>query len=406
MSKLTPEGIVTEIDDTWIDGISVTEGNASLKSLIDSVDARTGVSNIQFNLDNTDTPGEGEVIWDAEEGAMSTGMPGGEVSLSNGMEMFLPRRVKNTSGSDMKNGQYVYISGGTGVNAIISLAKADVAATSESTIAMLTEDIDNNQFGYATTFGIVRGSAEQPIDTSSLSPGDPIYLSADTAGAFTGTMPEHPNYLVVSGYVFRSHATEGWVVVKIDPPICACKVAGGDNAVYEDLQVGISNIRIPPSNAPTERLYDGGIVGGVEFPFLGFDVNDYLFFDLQTPHSMLLESVFDSHIHYTTPTDGTGDKFNFQIDVIACPISGTWAVPTGSPFTSEKTMDSDDSNTQKYFSVADIPGVNTGISTLYKCKLTRISASSDEYSGEVYVSFLDSHFLRDSLGSRNETSKG
>jgi hypothetical protein len=314
--------------------------------------------------------------------------------------------VKNSTGADMSNGDLVYISGGSGVNVNVTLAKGDASATAEPTIAMLTEDIPNNGQGWATAFGLVRGSTAQPIDTSSYSVGDVLYLSAATAGAWTDTMPAHPNYSSRIGTVFRSHATEGVIFVNIEEPICARKIAGGEDAVWDDVQVGISNIRIPPSSAPTERLYAAGIGSGVTFPFLGFAVNDYLYFDIQTPHSMLISSVLDSHIHYTTPSDGTGSRFRFQLDVIASPINGTWAVPTGSPFTSEKVMGADDSTSQQYFEIAEIPAVNTTVSTLYKCKLTRIAATQDEYGAEVYVSFLDSHYQKDSLGSRNETSKG
>ena len=361
---------------------------------------------LQFNTDNTSAPEEGEVCWIPEEGTLGVGMPGGNVTLNSGMETFIPRRVENKTGADMSNGDLIYISGGTGVNVRVALAQADTSATAETTIAMLTEDIDDNGKGYATTFGLVRGDATQPIDTSSWAPGTILYLSAATAGGVTDTLPEHPNYVVRIGQVFRQHATEGAILVNIEEPVCPCRVAGGDDAVWDDLQVGISNIRIPASNAPTERLYNGGIAGGVTFPFLGFAVGDYLYFDMQSPHSMLIQSVLDSHIHYTTPTDGTGSRFQFQLDVIACPVSGTWAAPTGSPFTSERLMDSDDSTSQMYFDIATIPAVNTSVSTLYKCKLTRIAATQDEYGGEVYVSFLDSHYKVDSLGSRQEFTKG
>ena len=358
-----------------------------------------------YDLTNTTTPTEGQTNWNSTDGALQTGLAGGNVVLQHGMEVVVPRRVKNTSGADIANGDLVYITGGSGNNAYIAKADASTHATSCGTIAMATEDIDDNAFGWCTTFGLVRGSEAQPIDTSSYSAGDVLFLST-TAGAFTDTMPVHPNYVVRCGFVFRSHATEGVILVRIDDATSATCIAGGDTIVYDDIQVGISNIRIPPSSAPTERLYNGGIGGGVTFPFLGFAVNDYLYFDMQTPHSALINSILESHIHYTTPGNGTGDKFKFQLDLIACPIGGNWAVPTGSPFTAERTMDSDDSNSQMYFDIADIPAVNSTVSTLYKCKLTRIAASADEYAGEVYVSFLDGHYQKDSLGSRNETSKG
>jgi len=175
--------------------------------------------------------------------------------------------------------------------------------------------------------------------------------------------------------------------------------------VYEDLQVSISNVRVPASNAPTERLYNHGIGGGVTFPVLGFAVGDYFYFDLQTSHSMKLSTILDNHFHYMTPTDGTGDRFKFQLDLIAAPIDGNWAVPTGSPFTTEVTMAADLSNSHKIEEIADIPAVNTTVSTLYKCKFTRIAASADEYAGEVYIEFNDSHYQKNTMGSRVEDSK-
>lgn len=176
---------------------------------------------------------------------------------------------------------------------------------------------------------------------------------------------------------------------------------------FDDLQVSISNVRIPTSSAPTERLYNHGIGGGVTFPVLGFAVNDYLYFDVQSTHSMELNSILDHHIHYMTPTDGSGtpDRFKFRLDVIAAPINGNWAVPTGSPFTVEHIIAASYVNAHKLLDVANIPAVNTTVSTLYKCKLTRVAAAANEYAGEVYVEFTDCHFNKDSVGSRTEAAK-
>jgi len=382
-------------------GASVHDVDLLYKRLTGIVGDFDGIDYIDFDTAATPTHQEGRLHWNGEDGTLEVGMPGGTVAQQLGQEIFVPRRVKNTTASTMSNGSLVYISGGTGTNAIVSLAKADDLSTSSTTIAMLTEDVAAGGFGWATSFGLVR-----EVNTSAYSAGDQLFLSASSAGGFTDTMPTHPNTVVRIGKVFRSHATEGIVLIDIEPPITAKCVAGEGGVVWDDIQVGISNIRVPTAKAPTERLYNAGIGGGVTFPFLGFAVNDYLYFDVQTPHAMLLNSILDQHLHFTTPTDGTGSRFQFQLDVIACPIDGTWSVPTGSPFTAERTMSTDDSASQRYFEIATVPASNTTVSTLYKCKLTRIAATADEYAGEVYVSFLDGHYQKDSLGSRNETSKG
>lgn len=178
------------------------------------------------------------------------------------------------------------------------------------------------------------------------------------------------------------------------------------SVVYEDLQTSISNIRVPAANAPTERLYAFGIGGGVTFPALGFAVNDYLYFDVQTHHAMKLNTVLDNHLHFTLPnTTNIGDKWQFQLDVIAAGIDTQWAAPTGTPFSSEHTIVANDDTYHRLLDIADIPASNDTVSSIYKCKLTRIAASSDEYGSEVYVSFMDCHYQKNTMGSRQEGTK-
>lgn len=183
----------------------------------------------------------------------------------------------------------------------------------------------------------------------------------------------------------------------------------GDQAVntgYDDIPTSIATVKLPPSNAPSEVFWDHGIGSGVTFPTLGFNVGEYVYAVIQSPHAMKLQTVIDQHIHFSVPSDGTGDKFNFQIDVISACVDCAWAVPTGSPFTTETTMTDDYTGYHKLTDLADIPGVNDTVSTLYKLKLTRIAASADEYAGQVYVDFFDGHFQRDQeRGSRQEYVK-
>jgi hypothetical protein len=179
-----------------------------------------------------------------------------------------------------------------------------------------------------------------------------------------------------------------------------------DSVLYDDIQVGISNIRVPSVNNPTERLYAHGIVAGVEFPVLGFGVDDYMYFDVQTSHSMKLNTILDNHIHFTLPnTTNIGDRFQFQLDTIAAGIDVTWAVPAGSPFTSEHIIVADDDIKHRLLEIADIPAANTTVSSIYKCKLTRIDATQDEYGSEVYLQFTDCHYQKDTGGSRQEGAK-
>jgi hypothetical protein len=175
--------------------------------------------------------------------------------------------------------------------------------------------------------------------------------------------------------------------------------------VWDDLQGVPGAFPVQPLNNPTWRDYAFGIGGGATFRVLGFAVGDIQTFVFQSRHAAKLNSTCEFHLHFCTPTDGTGDRFRFQTDVIACPANGVWAAVTGSPFTSEETMAGDYSDTQRYFDLASIPAVNSGVSTLYQMKIERIAATANEYAGEVYAIFADMHMQLDAVGSRQELVK-
>ena len=174
---------------------------------------------------------------------------------------------------------------------------------------------------------------------------------------------------------------------------------------YDDLQVNLDAAKLPSSNYPADRLYAFGIAAGVEFPVLGFDIGEYIYFKMQTSHSMLINSALENHIHWTIPSNDTGAKIKFQLDVIAAGVHGAFAVPTGSPFSDEHTLVGDEADKHNLFSICEIPAVNTSVSSAYICKLTRIAATSDDYGSEVYVFFADSHYQKNSYGSRTEFTK-
>jgi len=92
----------------------------------------------------------------------------------------------------------------------MTLAKADAKATASGTIAMATEDITENQFGYFTAFGLARD-----VDTSAFTTGDQLYLSHTVAGGYTNVKPPAPYYIIKIGIVIRVHATEGSIFVSI-----------------------------------------------------------------------------------------------------------------------------------------------------------------------------------------------
>lgn len=181
-------------------------------------------------------------------------------------------------------------------------------------------------------------------------------------------------------------------------------VAGSSQIVFDDLQVSLSAAKTPPASAPTWRTYDFGL-GGPAFSVLGFAIGDYIDFYMQTSHAMKLQSTLDNHLHGTLPSNDAGKRIQLQLDVIAAGIGDQFAAVAGSPFTKEMLLAGTEANKHNYIEIADIPGVNTTVSSVYLCRLTRIAASADDYPLEVYLIYNDSHYQLDTVGSLQCDSK-
>lgn len=190
------------------DGYVVVTGDQMTGDLTFASGAGVALTDyIGFNTLFSDGHVEGRLHWNIEDGTLELDMPGGNVHLQIGQEHLI--RAKNSSGTNILNGNVVYISGGSGANALITLANADTLATAIA-IGVATEDIDDGRHGYVTTQGLVRG-----LDTSSYSPGTILWLDT-TDGLFTDTRPAQPNFGVVVGQVVRQDGSEGVVYVNID----------------------------------------------------------------------------------------------------------------------------------------------------------------------------------------------
>lgn len=125
-------------------------------------------------------------------------------------DIVLGQTSTNHTQSDMTKGQAVYIAGAQGQRVSIELAQADGEVSSSRTFGILAEDIAKNQEGVVVTQGLVSG-----FDTSALTEGQVVWLSASVAGGLTTTRPVTPNHGVFMGVVVRSHQNQGSVFVKV-----------------------------------------------------------------------------------------------------------------------------------------------------------------------------------------------
>ncbi len=210
-------GLSQDIKKVQRGAINNSRATGSINQAIDTLNALKEIykldriiSNLQYldwDLEDGWTQQEGRTGWDDDDKTLGTGLDRGSV-LQHGQENLL--RAVNQTGVTITNGQLVYVSGGVGSRAIIALADKRNAATAFTTIGMATQDIPNNATGHVVTFGLGRD-----VDTEDFPDSTILYL--DTTGLYTDTRPIAPEITVVVGIVFRSHAQEGVIGVRIIP---------------------------------------------------------------------------------------------------------------------------------------------------------------------------------------------
>jgi hypothetical protein len=204
---------------TWI-AIPNTGGGVPYTGAVANVDLGTHkikADVVQVSLNPSGTGGVGIFRWNDADGTVDLGMKGGNVTLQIGQENIV--RVVNKSGGDLSESNYqcVKISGATGQRLSIDLARADNDLNSATTIGLVTEDIDNNQEGFVTTYGrINKINTTGSLQGESWSDGDILYLSPSVAGKLTNIKPEAPQHLVTIGYVEYAHSQHGKIFVKVD----------------------------------------------------------------------------------------------------------------------------------------------------------------------------------------------
>ena len=211
--KLNDNSAPTKVMD--VDLTNITAGNTRTLTMSDYDQDLTNplFDYIDFDTSVSATCQEARLLWDDDDGTLKVGMPGGNVCLQVGQEGLV--RVRNTSGTDIKNGNLVYTTGASGQKPLIDLAD-NTDSDKIDILGMATEDIDNNANGYVALWGTVRGDTAQPINTSSYAPGTKLYLN--TAGGWTNTHPANASHAVlIIGVVVNQHASEGEINLDVHP---------------------------------------------------------------------------------------------------------------------------------------------------------------------------------------------
>jgi hypothetical protein len=162
-------------------------------------DAHNSVTTDYLDLNiNTPVPADkpGRAYWNRDDGTMDVDLYGGSV-LQVGQEIHF--YSKNTSGGLIANGTPVMFTGTVGSSGKLEfgLAVADGSVPADYMMGVATQDIADNDFGYVTSFGLVRGfnTTGSPYGET-WADGNLLYFDPAAPGTWTNVQPSAPNISV------------------------------------------------------------------------------------------------------------------------------------------------------------------------------------------------------------------
>lgn len=120
------------------------------------------------------------------------------------------------AGVAITKGQAVYVSSANGTNMIVSKASNASEATSSKTMGLAASTAALNGIIFVITEGLLTGTGGAPLDTSTATEGDPVWLGTNGNLIFgLANKPVAPAHLVFLGIVTRSSTTVGEIFVKV-----------------------------------------------------------------------------------------------------------------------------------------------------------------------------------------------
>lgn len=177
---------------------------------------------VRFDTTPTATPAVPAVMsWNDVDGTVDLRLKGNNVSLQVGQEMVA--RVVNKTGANLLESQYKAVrirkvseGGAQGQRLAVVLAQANTEFASTDMLGIVTENITNNEEGFITTFGTVRGiNTTGSLQGETWADGDILFLSPTVPGGLTKVKPSAPNHLSIVGYVEYAHQNNGKIFVHV-----------------------------------------------------------------------------------------------------------------------------------------------------------------------------------------------
>lgn len=379
-------------------------------------DAHDNVEYVDFNtLISNPAWKEGRVFYDNQENALSYYNDTDGVTINIGQEQVV--KVVNKTGAPLLNGNIVYIDGAQGNRPTAAKAVASDYDKATKTIGVITQtSIADNNAGYATTFGIVHD-----LDTSGLVVGANVWLDPATPGGFTTTKPTaHGQFLIRIGTVLSVSSTQGEILVypQIFETAFGDVVAGnysefeadgtlvayGTAQTWTDVYPSSVTVSANPTAGATFSEFSGNL-RAIEFTGSGVNSKEVQA-GFQFPHDYAEGSTIVPHLHLFIPVSGATGTIKFGCEYTWESIGSSGAVGT-STITGTLTIgQSMGPYNNRILSFGGLDGTGKGISSVFMARFFRNPADpTDTFASSVWLTSADIHYLQNTNGSRNETTK-
>lgn len=196
MSGVTDLITVSGSIDGRLDALETLNHNYT-GSFSGSFDGRGQVDYLTFNTSSAPLTAPSYSLWANTTDKTLNLQMGNNATLQIGQELYFPP-VVNKSGADLNDGDLVMINpAGVAQGNRISIVKAVGNGTypADYIVGVLTENIANNQEGFATWFGYVRDISKTHLVPSgeTWSEGQILYPHPTIAGKMTNILPTAPN---------------------------------------------------------------------------------------------------------------------------------------------------------------------------------------------------------------------
>ena len=171
-----------------------------------------------------------------------------------------------------------------------------------------------------------------------------------------------------------------------------------DNTFFDDTTVANERTQAGAGSPTYTQIVDGAYAYSLA-------IGDGVRFSMQNSHRMKTSSSLDMHVHIIPDgTDAGGGNVAFLAECCAIDAGEACASTPDILSPDAAIVGGAPGKVNTYVDVGDLNSFS-GLSSISLCSLTRVAATTDDYSGEVFLLAVDGHYEIDGPGSQSELIK-